>query len=35
MRKTYLGSDATEPIALGIENSHNERPKIKDVGVYK
>ena len=21
--------------ALGIENVHNERPKIKDVGVYK
>ena len=20
---------------LGIENAHNERPKIKDVGVYK
>ena len=21
--------------ALGIENAHNERPSIKDVGVYK
>ena len=22
-------------VALGAENAHNERPRIKDVGVYK
>jgi transposase len=28
-------SDRSMMEALGIQNSHNERPKIKDVGVYK
>ena len=39
-KATYMLEEMTEAeksimIALGIENAHNERPKIKDVGVYK
>jgi len=39
-KATYMLEEMTEAeksimIALGIENVHNERPKIKDVGVYK
>jgi len=39
-KATYILEEMTETekkimIALGIENDHNERPKIKDVGVYK
>ncbi len=39
-KATYMLEEMTEAekkimIALGIENDHNERPKIKDVGVYK
>ena len=39
-KATYMLEEMTEDekkimTALGIENAHNERPKIKDVGVYK
>jgi len=39
-KATYMLEEMTEAekkimTALGIENAHNERPKIKDVGVYK
>ena len=39
-KATYMLEEMTEAenrimIALGIENAHNERPKIKDVSVYK
>ena len=39
-KATYMLEEMTAAeksimIALGIENAHNERPKIKDVGVYK
>jgi len=39
-KATYMLEEMTEVeknimTALGIENAHNERPKIKDVGVYK
>ena len=39
-KATYMLEEMTESDrsmmeALGIQNSHNERPKIKDVGVYK
>jgi transposase len=39
-KATYKLEEMTEAeksimIALGIENAHNEQPKIKDVGVYK
>ena len=39
-KATYMLEEMTEPekkimTALRIENAHNERPKIKDVGVYK
>jgi transposase len=39
-KATYMLEEMTEEekkimTALGIENAHNERPKIKDVGVYK
>ena len=39
-KATYMLEEMTEAekkikIALGVENAHNERPKIKYVGVYK
>ena len=39
-KATYMLEEMTKAenkimTALGIENAHNERPKIKDVGVYK
>ncbi len=40
LKATYMLEEMTEAekkimIALGVDNAHNERPKIKHVGVYK